>query len=293
MKTPPLEFSAATLNLKRWLCVSVIYSIYSVPMVQTGLVNVASAEEQGRQLWSDIMLDWTKKKTGRGSWLCDERWCERRYSRNNLCHYQKLFRHVRPSVYSCHFSTFSFFISHSSLLLPRDRLSCGGKWKHKQAESALWFYPAALPLITLSPLFTPSLSPSLNLSSLHCFPALPSDLFDFTWLCPPSPPPFFSHHVDLSSQLLKHYALLYAWSLSPKTGFTKYHYWPQVVEIQTLLQLPMVLMRKLVSTDSRCQDQLWTYENQIEWHFFVCLFCLFVFSQNATAQVQLWRWVWR
>ncbi len=37
---------------------------------------------------------------------------------------------------------------HSSLGLPRDCLSCGGKWKHKQAESALWFL--------LPPLLSPS-----------------------------------------------------------------------------------------------------------------------------------------
>lgn len=72
----------------------------------------------------------------------------------------------------CLLSLFSF----SSLCLPRDCLSCGGKWKHKQAESALWFFPppplTPLSLCSSTPLF-------------HTFPLYPV-LFTFIG-CPLSP----------------------------------------------------------------------------------------------------------
>lgn len=77
--------------------------------------------------------------------------------------------------------------SHSSLGLPRDCLSCGGKWKHKQAESALWF------LLLLHPLLSPSVPP---LPRLHTFPLH----FHTAAL-------YFFSTILLSLLLLKHFIL--------------------------------------------------------------------------------------
>lgn len=77
---------------------------------------------------------------------------------------ERFYRHI--GLFSVSASLSGLLFSRSSLSLPRDRLSFGGKWKHKQAESALWFLLLLLnPPVPLLPdfLFTLSLLLSLFL----------------------------------------------------------------------------------------------------------------------------------
>lgn len=62
-------------------------------------------------------------------------------------------------------------LSHSYLCHPRDCLFCGGKWKHKQAESALWFLLLHPPPPFLDSLFTFTWQPLFFFIFLTFFPS--------------------------------------------------------------------------------------------------------------------------
>ena len=66
--------------------------------------------------------------------------------------FEVLFRADPRLVRTCFFALLVFcrslplLPSHFSLCLPRDCLSCEGKWKHKWAESALWLFLSYPPI---------------------------------------------------------------------------------------------------------------------------------------------------
>lgn len=203
-----------------------------------------------------------------------------------LCEFSSYFLPVR-SDYLGRFTDMSgllfflnsviFHLSHSSLCLPRDCLSCGGKWKHKQAESALWF----LLLLTLSPSYFPYFASSLSHSflqfSLFCWPC------SFLYCLLNT---FYYHHLLFSPLLHLLPPKPQAWCV-----LTKCHHWPQVVNRHNCSPTPANALKMILKVLQRIE----TYDSDASFYFFLFFSNCdsFFLSQNALAQVQLWRWIWR
>lgn len=176
---------------------------------------------------------------------------------------ERFYRHI--GLFSVSASLSGLLFSHSSLSLPRDCLSFGGKWKHKQAESALWFLLLLLKPPRSSPPRFPlhALAPAVSLSlHRHIPPLLSSTL------------------LSSFSEASQSRVTVTSVNTAPKWRMIRIAPPP----CRKLSSINTGLRSTVVNTDHRLYEDMFIFSDYCP---FIPLLFYLVFTQNASAQIQL------